>query len=78
MCHSINTEGGKVGPDLNVPRSIVEYRPMEQIKAYIRNPQSFRYTTMPAHPQLTDDDLAALVEYFRAMSTLKYEPDSKR
>lgn len=78
MCHSINTEGGKVGPDLNVPRSIVEYRPMEQIKAYIRNPQAFRYTTMPAHPQLTDDDLAALVEYFRAMSTLKYEPDSKR
>ena len=73
-CHAINGEGGKVGPELNVPRSIVEYRPVEQIRAYVKNPQSFRYTTMPPHPHLTDADLDALVAYFRAMSALKHDP----
>lgn len=73
-CHAINGEGGKVGPDLNVPRSIVEYRPADEIKAYVRNPQSFRYTTMPAHPGLSDADLDALVAYFEAMSQRKHDP----
>ena len=73
-CHSVNGEGGKIGPDLNVPRSIVEYRPVEQIKAYVRDPQSFRYTSMPAHLHLSDADLAALVAYFEAMRTRKHDP----
>ena len=72
-CHAINGEGGTVGPELNVPRSIVEYRPVEQIKAYVRDPLSFRYTAMPANPSLGDDDLDALVAYFRAMSTRKHD-----
>ena len=70
----MNGEGGSVGPDLNVPRSIVEYRPADQIKAYVRNPQSFRYTSMPAHPHLTDADLDALVAYFSHMSEHKRDP----
>ena len=65
-CHAINGEGGTVGPELNVPRSIVEYRPIDQIKAYIRDPQETRYTSMPPHPDLTDSDLDALIAYFRA------------
>lgn len=73
-CHAINREGGTVGPDLNVPRSIVEYRPAEQIKAYIRDPLSFRYTNMPPHPALTDADLDALIAYFSAMKDRKYDP----
>ncbi len=73
-CHAINGEGGKVGPELNVPQSIVEYRPEAQIKAYIRNPQRFRYTTMPAHESLSDADLDALIAYFRAMSRAKHDP----
>jgi mono/diheme cytochrome c family protein len=73
-CHSINGEGGKVGPDLNVPRSIVEYRPAAQIKAYVRDPASFRYTTMPSHPHLSDRQLDALVAYFDVMRTLKHDP----
>jgi mono/diheme cytochrome c family protein len=72
-CHAINREGGTIGPDLNVPQSIVEYRPVEQIKAYIRNPQTFRYTNMPAHPQLTDAELDGLVAYFSTMKGLKYD-----
>jgi mono/diheme cytochrome c family protein len=77
-CHAINGEGGKVGPDLNVPRSIVEYRPRDQIMAFIRDPATFRYTTMPANKHLSDQDLAALVDYFEAMATLKHDPGAAR
>jgi mono/diheme cytochrome c family protein len=74
-CHAINREGGRVGPDLNVPRSIVEYRPAEQIKAYVRDPRAFRYGNMPAHPHLGEPDLDALVAYFDAMSRRKHDPE---
>jgi mono/diheme cytochrome c family protein len=77
-CHSMNGEGGAVGPDLNVPRSIVEYRPVEQLKAYIRNPAAFRYGNMPAHEHLSARDLDALVAYFRAMAARKHDPGGRR
>jgi mono/diheme cytochrome c family protein len=73
-CHAINGEGGTVGPELNVPRSIVEYRDPAQLKAFIRDPRSFRYTSMPSHPHLTDADLGALVAYFTHMSAHKHDP----
>ncbi len=73
-CHAINGEGGKVGPDLNIPRSIVEYRPAEQIKAFIRDPQSFRYTSMPSHLHLSPRDLDSLVAYFQVMKEQKNDP----
>ena len=75
-CHAINREGGHVGPELNVPQSIVEYRPEDQIRAYIRNPLVFRYGNMPAHPNLTDAQLDELVAYFRAMKTRKHDTDA--
>jgi len=78
MCHSINGEGGKGGPELNVPRSIVEYRPIEQLKRFIRDPQSFRYTTMPSQAQLSEAELDALIAYFRAMSGRKHDPRAAR
>jgi cytochrome c553 len=77
-CHAVNREGGTTGPDLNVPQSIVEYRPVAQVKAYIRNPRTFRYGNMPAHPELSDADLDALIAYFRAMSRRKYDPATAR
>jgi mono/diheme cytochrome c family protein len=76
-CHAINGEGGTVGPELNLPRSIVEYRPAEQIAAFVRDPQSFRYTSMPANPHLSDADLDALLAYFRAMSHRKRDPRAR-
>lgn len=73
-CHAVNGEGGTVGPELNVPLSIVEYRPVEQIKAYVRDPQRFRYTSMPAHPDLTPAQLDGLIAYFEAMRERKHDP----
>jgi mono/diheme cytochrome c family protein len=73
-CHAINRDGGRIGPDLNVPQSIVEYRPVAQIKSYIKNPLTFRYSTMPAHPHLSEQNLDQLVAYFRSMSQRKHDP----
>lgn len=73
-CHAINREGGRVGPDLNVPQNITEYRPEAQIRAYIKDPTTFRYGKMPAHPGLTDADLDALLAYFHAMKDRKFDP----
>jgi mono/diheme cytochrome c family protein len=73
-CHAVNGEGGTIGPELNLPQSIVEYRPAEQLKDFIRNPQTFRYTSMPAHEHLAAADLDALLAYFRAMRDRKHDP----
>ncbi len=76
LCHAINREGGRVGPELNVPQSIVEYRPVDQVKAYIKNPLTFRYSQMPPHPTLSDEDLDDLVAYFTAMKGRKQDSDA--
>ena len=77
-CHAINGEGGTIGPDLNIPQSIVEYRPIAQVKQYIRNPATFRYGNMPSHEYLTDRDLDALIAYFQVMKTQKHDPGAAR
>lgn len=74
-CHAINRQGGRVGPELNVPQSVVEYRSADQIKAYIKNPLTFRYSTMPPHPSLSDADLDDLVAYFTAMRDRKHDDE---
>ncbi|MEM6531747.1 MAG: cytochrome c [Myxococcota bacterium] len=73
-CHAMNRAGGRLGPELNVPQSIVEYRPVSQIKDYIRNPLTFRYGNMPANPHLSEADLDALVAYFETMKSRKVSP----
>jgi mono/diheme cytochrome c family protein len=73
-CHAVNGEGGSVGPELNVPKSITEYRDPAWIKAYVRDPSAIRYTSMPSHPHLADADLDALVAYFAHMSAHKHDP----
>jgi len=70
-CHSMNRQGGKVGPDLNAPRSIVTYRSEYMIKEFIKHPSTYRYTQMPDHPDLTEQDLNNLIAYFRYMNGLR-------
>ncbi len=70
-CHSMNRQGGKVGPDLNAPRSIVTYRSEYMIKEFIKHPSQYRYTQMPDHPGLTGQDLNDLMAYFRHMDSIR-------
>jgi len=67
-CHAINRQGGKIGPDLNAPRSITSYRTADAIKAYVRKPSDFRYTEMPDFTFLTPGNLDDLYQYFLAKS----------
>ena len=67
-CHSMNREGGKIGPDLNAPQSIVSYRSEHMIKELIKQPSKYRYGQMPDHPDLSESDLDNLIRYFVYMN----------
>jgi mono/diheme cytochrome c family protein len=77
-CHAVNREGGRVGPELNVPKSVTEYWSAAQIRAYVRDPRSFRYGNMPPNPQLSEVDLDHLIAYLVAMQKKKHDPDAPR
>lgn len=72
-CHAINRAGGHVGPDLNVPRNVLEYRPTADVRAYIKDPRTFRYGTMPPHPDLSETNLDELIAYLDAKKTQKHD-----
>ena len=74
-CHQPRGRTGR--PDLNVPHSIVEYRPPEQIRALHRRSQPLSlYGSMPAHPHLDAADLDALLACFAAMKS-RFDPDAR-
>ena len=64
-CHAMDQQGGKIGPDLNAPQSIVAYRTEEMIKAFIKQPSQFRYSSMPDHTDLSDGQLDELYQYLK-------------
>ncbi|WP_293760536.1 c-type cytochrome [uncultured Paraglaciecola sp.] len=70
-CHSMDRMGGKVGPDLNAPQSIVAYRSKHMIKEIIKHSSKYRYTNMPDHNDLSDSDLDDLYNYFQFQMTRK-------
>lgn len=70
-CHAINQEGGVLGPELNVPQNITEYRDKEFLFAFIKNPASYRYNSkMPMIP-LSDEKLELIYQYLEAMKEFK-------
>lgn len=71
-CHAINRQGGRVGPELNVPKNITEYRSETYLRAFIRNPESYRYgSSMPAQSHLSDRELGEVLDYLEAMKSRK-------
>lgn len=72
-CHAINQQGGRVGPELNVPKNVTEYRDEAFLRAWIKNPFAFRISVMPPSPQLSEDDLTALLSYLASMKDSKID-----
>ena len=64
-CHSMDQEGGKIGPDLNAPQSITSYRSKHMIKEIIKHSSKYRYTQMSDHTDLSDRNLEDLYRYFQ-------------
>lgn len=67
-CHSVNLSGGEVGPELNVPKNITEYRDRATLVAFIKKPSAFRAKSkMPAMPQLSEKQINQVVDYLEFM-----------
>lgn len=71
-CHSLNKVGGKMGPELNYPKSVTEYWKVEHIKQFVKAPSSYRNECkMPAVTHLNDKELDAIVNYLQYMAKHK-------
>ncbi|MBB4636676.1 c-type cytochrome [Longimicrobium terrae] len=77
-CHALNRQGGSVGPELNVPRNITEYRDAATLAAFIRNARAFRAgTAMPVFEgRLSDREIEDILAYLRWMRGHKVPLDS--
>ncbi len=74
-CHSLNLQGGDVGPELNFPKSVTEYWDEKVLVQFIKNPGDFRARSkMPPFPQLEEQDIQALMSYLRWMRDHKRSP----
>lgn len=67
-CHTMNLVGGAMGPELNVPQNILSYRTREQVIAFIKNPKSFRFSSLMPPSTLPDQDLELILDYLQAMA----------
>jgi putative heme-binding domain-containing protein len=68
-CHQLNTEGGRVGPNLN--RSGFNYPPA-WIYTWISNPQMFRPNTKMPHLGLSPKEARAITSFL-----ISFEPDNE-
>lgn len=70
-CHSINKIGGIMGPEFNYPTNITSYWKRENIVAFAKNPQSFRYNSkMPPVTNLSDEELNLIIDYLVYVSNV--------
>ena len=72
-CHSLNLDGGVLGPELNVPKNILEYEDRKFLKEFIGNPSSFRARSkMPNfNSTLSAQELNDLLDYLAWMGKHK-------
>ena len=71
-CHSINLQGGDLGPELNVPRNVTEYWSEQNLRAFIKDASGFHARSkMPPFLHLTDEQLDQLVLYLTSMRAQK-------
>ncbi len=73
-CHSINSVGGAIGPDLS---NIASQLTKDQIMAYLQNPDSMVPNTLHPKLQFTPDELNALTAYLETLGAVPtYSPQA--
>jgi len=71
-CHSMNDEGGNVGPDLNYPTNVTEYWDLKQLALFIKNPPAFRHNSkMPVIETISGEDISRIIDYLVFMKSHK-------
>lgn len=67
-CHSINKIGGKMGPELNYPKSVTEYWKTDDLKAFIQNPAAYRNDVKMPNLGIKPEEATEIVKYLSYMS----------
>jgi mono/diheme cytochrome c family protein len=72
-CHSVNLEGGDLGPELNIPKNVTEYWDAQHLRAFIHDATAYHaHSKMPSFVGvLTAADIDDLVNYLALMKTRK-------
>lgn len=72
-CHSVNLQGGELGPELNVPKNVTEYWDAQHLRAFILDATAYHaHSKMPSFVGvLKDGDIDDLVAYIALMKTRK-------
>lgn len=73
-CHSINKIGGKMGPELNYPKSVTEYWKTEDLKAFIQNPASYRNDVKMPTLGIKPNEADEIVKYLSYMKSTTPNP----
>jgi mono/diheme cytochrome c family protein len=76
-CHSINLQGGDVGPELNAPQNVTEYWRPEVLQDFIRDAPGFRFKSkMPSFTSLKSEQISQLIAYLSHMKNFKIQTDT--
>jgi mono/diheme cytochrome c family protein len=70
-CHSVNLQGGEVGPELNIPKNITVYRSTGFLRQWIHDPSQFRARARMPPTQLTPREIDEVIAYLRYMADHK-------
>ncbi|UTA68033.1 MULTISPECIES: cytochrome c family protein [Emticicia] len=66
-CHSINKIGGKMGPELNFPKNVTEYWKIEDLKAFIQNPEAYRNDVKMPNLGIKPKEAEEIIRYLEYM-----------
>ncbi len=73
-CHSINLQGGNLGPELNIPMNITEYRTEDILIDFIKDATRYRANSLmpPFEEKLTDEQINDILGYLTWMRDHKW------
>lgn len=73
-CHSINLEGGVIGPELNAPVSVLDYWQRPMLERFLAHPASVRARSKMPALGLSPADIADILAYLAHMRDLGPPP----